>query len=219
MVSRDRVARHYSAFDGLILNLDRGVRTVFGRPPGSGRPRPGDSVPDHDPPKTERRVSVGLMRVNHAGEVAAQALYHGQAITARDPEVRDRMGQAAAEENDHLAWCEVRLQELGGRTSYLGLLWYLGSLSIGLLAGAAGDRFSLGFVAETERQVVAHLEGHLARLPEKDVRSRSILEQMKIDESRHATAAVETGALDLPAAIRRLMRMTAKVMTTTAYWI
>ncbi len=213
------LARHYTPIDTLILNVDRGVRTVFGRPPGSGRPRPGRSAPDPDPGEADRRVSAGLMRVNHAGEVAAQALYHGQAITARDSAVRERMGRAAVEENDHLAWCETRLEELGARTSYLGPLWYLGSVTIGILAGFAGDRFSLGFVAETERQVVAHLEGHLAQLPHGDAKSRSILMQMKEDESHHATVAMETGAVDLPAAIRSLMRMTAKVMTTTAYWV
>ncbi len=211
--------RYYTPLDALIVNLDKGVRTVFGRPPGGRRPRPGQDAPDHDAPEADRRVSIGLMRVNHAGEVAAQALYHGQAMTARDPVVRDRMGEAAAEENDHLSWCEARLEELGGHTSYLCPLWYLGSFTFGLVAGSAGDRVSLGFVAETERQVVAHLDGHMARLPRGDVRSRGIIEQMKKDESHHTTVAVDSGAVDLPVPIKRLMRMSAKVMTTTAYWV
>ncbi|MGH8567166.1 MAG: 2-polyprenyl-3-methyl-6-methoxy-1,4-benzoquinone monooxygenase [Gammaproteobacteria bacterium] len=211
--------RRYTPLDTLIVNLDKGVRTVFGQPPRGGRPRPGQAARDDDAPEADRRVSVGLMRVNHAGEVAAQALYHGQAITARDPVVRDRMSEAAAEENDHLSWCEARLEELGGHTSYLSPLWYLGSFTFGVVAGCAGDRFSLGFLAETERQVVAHLEGHMARLPQGDVRSRGIIEQMKKDESYHATVAVDSGAVDLPVYIKRLMRMSAKVMTTTAYWV
>jgi 3-demethoxyubiquinol 3-hydroxylase len=216
---RGAAERHYTPIDALIVNLDKGVRTVFGRPPRSGRPSPGQATLDSDAPEADRRVSVGLMRVNHAGEVAAQALYHGQAITASDPRVRDRMGEAAAEENDHLSWCEARLEELGGHTSYLCPLWYLGSFTFGVLAGWAGDRVSLGFVAETERQVVAHLEDHMARLPQGDVRSRGIIEQMKKDESHHATVAVESGAVDLPVYLKRMMRMTAKVMTTTAYWV
>jgi ubiquinone biosynthesis monooxygenase Coq7 len=218
--SRKSVAeRHYTPLDALIVNLDKGVRTVFGWPRRGGRPSPGQAALDNDASEGDRRVSVGLMRVNHAGEVAAQALYHGQAITASDPVVRDRIAEAAAEENDHLSWCEARLEELGGHTSYLCPLWYLGSFTFGVLAGWAGDRFSLGFVAETERQVVAHLEGHMARLPQGDVRSRGIMEQMKKDESHHATVAVDSGAVDLPISIKRLMRMTAKVMTTTAYWV
>jgi ubiquinone biosynthesis monooxygenase Coq7 len=159
------------------------------------------------------------MRVNHSGEVAAQALYHAQAITAKDPMVRDRMAEAAAEENDHLARCEARIDELGGHTSLLNPLWYLGSFACGALAGFAGDRLSLGFVAETERQVVVHLDGHAARLPVADVRSRRIIEQMKEDEARHATVAVESGAADLPPLVKRLMHLTAKVMTSTAYWL
>lgn len=211
--------RYYTPLDTLIVHLDRGVRTVFGRVPASGRTRPGRSAPEHDAAEAERRVSVGLMRVNHSGEVAAQALYHAQAITARDSRVRERMGEAAAEENDHLAWCASRLEELGGHTSYLNPVWYLGSFALGAVAGWAGDRLSLGFVAETERQVVAHLEAHAARLPQGDVRSHSIIEQMKEDESRHATVAVESGAAALPELIKRLMHLSAKVMTTTAYWV
>lgn len=160
-----------------------------------------------------------LMRVNHSGEVCAQALYQGQAITAKLTTIRDKMEQAAVEENDHLAWTEERIRQLGSHTSYLNPLWFSGSFLIGAVAGMAGDRWSLGFVAETERQVVAHLNGHLARLPALDHKSRAILLQMREDEGRHATTAVESGAATLPKPIRAMMRWTARVMTRTAYWI
>jgi len=159
------------------------------------------------------------MRVNHSGEVAAQGLYHGQALTARRPEIRRQMLEAARDEGDHLAWCHDRLRELGSGPSVLNPLWYAGSLAIGALAGAAGDRISLGFVAETERQVEGHLEDHLSRLPQDDERSRAILDQMKTDEIAHADAATDAGGMDLPMPVRRLMRLTAGVMTRTAYWI
>jgi 3-demethoxyubiquinol 3-hydroxylase len=159
------------------------------------------------------------MRVNHSGEVAAQALYQGQALTARLDQVRDKMTEAAQEENDHLAWTEARVRELGGHLSYLNPVWYLGSFLIGAAAGAAGDRWSLGFVAETEHQVVAHLDRHLARLPAQDARSRAILEQMRVDEARHATVALEAGAAALPEPVKRLMGLASQVMTRTAYWI
>jgi ubiquinone biosynthesis monooxygenase Coq7 len=159
------------------------------------------------------------MRVNHAGEVAAQALYQGQALTARDPEVRSAMLQAAAEEADHLAWCEQRLKELKGRTSLLNPLWYLGSYAIGALAGAMGDRASLGFIAETEKQVESHLKGHLDRLSIEDLRSRAILEQMRHDEARHGEKAVSMGGKALPIGVRIAMRATSKLMTRGSYWV
>lgn len=159
------------------------------------------------------------MRVNHAGEVCAQALYQGQALTARNTDVRAKLERAAQEENDHLAWTAERLGELGARPSYLNPLWYTGSLAIGAIAGMIGDRWSLGFLAETEHQVVEHLEGHLTRLPAEDRRSRALVEQMREDEGRHATTALEAGASELPLPARRIMRLVAKVMTTTAYWI
>lgn len=167
----------------------------------------------------QRRMSIGLMRVNHAGEVSAQALYHGQSLTARQTEVRGSLEQAAAEENDHLAWCKERLDELGGRPSVLSPVWYAGSFAMGAVAGLLGDRWNLGFLAETERQVVEHLEGHLERLPESDQRSRAILEQMREDEAGHATSALQHGGAELPSPIRRLMGATARVMTGTAYWL
>ena len=183
------------------------------------RPYPAQGLPDPPADAEVRRHAAGLMRVNHAGEIAAQALYHGQALTAREPAVRARLHAAAREETDHLAWCEQRVRELQGRTSLLAPAWYAGSWLIGALAGLAGDRLSLGFVAETERQVVEHLESHLRELPASDLRSREVVERMRDDEARHGAAARDSGASELPEAIRRLMRHTARVMTRTAYRI
>jgi ubiquinone biosynthesis monooxygenase Coq7 len=159
------------------------------------------------------------MRINHSGEVAAQALYAGQALTAQGAATQASMAEAAQEETDHLAWCAERLAELGGRKSILNPLWYAGSFAIGALAGLAGDKTSLGFVAETERQVGAHLAAHLSELPEGDARTRSILEQMGADEARHGQNATKAGANELPPPIRALMQLTSKVMTRTAYWL
>lgn len=211
--------RHYSPFDHLIMGLDQAVRTVFGRPQVTERPDPAADVPDAELSAQERRVAVGLMRVNHAGEVAAQGLYQGQALTARLPEVRDKMERAALEENDHLAWCENRLKELDSRTSLLNPLWYVGSFTIGALAGLAGDKWSLGFVAETEHQVIRHLDEHLTRLPAQDAKSHAILEQMKIDEAHHATVALGAGGAALPEPVKQAMAITSKVMTKTAYYL
>lgn len=209
--------RRFSLADTLIANFDQALRTVAGKPAVTGRPNPVDSAPDGELTEKERRHIAGLMRINHSGEVAAQALYQGQSLTARLPEVREAMEQAAEEENDHLDWCESRLKELGDRTSALKPFWYVGSFAIGAVAGAIGDKWSLGFVAETERQVVKHLDDHLTQLPENDHRSRAILEQMKEDEGHHATTAVEAGGVDLPPPVRGLMALTSKVMTKTAY--
>ncbi|MDT0496651.1 2-polyprenyl-3-methyl-6-methoxy-1,4-benzoquinone monooxygenase [Algiphilus sp. W345] len=168
-------------------------------------------------PAVETRLrSVGLMRINHAGEVAAQALYHGQSMTARDAKTRQHMLSAAMEEKDHLAWCEARLAELGARPSRLQAFWYGGSFAIGALAGLAGDRWSLGFVNETERQVAEHLDEHIAQLSDSDVRSRTILEQMRLDEQRHGDEAAVAGGRPPPAPVRRLMRRVAAVMKWTA---
>jgi ubiquinone biosynthesis monooxygenase Coq7 len=192
---------------------------MFGEPPGSGRANPGDAAMDGELSTLERAESLGLMRVNHAGEVCAQALYQGQALTARRAETRDRMRQAATEENDHLTWCSQRVHELGGHTSLLNPLWYTGSLAIGAFSGLLGDKWSLGFLAETEQQVVKHLDGHLQRLSEQDRKSRAIVEQMKIDEGRHRDTAIGAGGAKLPAPVRKLMTLTSRVMTTTAYRI
>lgn len=208
--------RNLSAADRLILGLDRGLRTVLGAGDPGARPNPADDVTDGALDDVERRHAAGLMRVDHAGEVAAQALYHGQALTARSERVRTAFEAAAREENDHLVWCQRRVEELGGQVSLLGPVWYAGSFAIGALAGALGDRISLGFVAETERQVTRHLEDHLARLPEADGRSRAILAQMKVDESEHATRAAQAGAARMPPAVRGLMQLVSRVMTTTA---
>jgi ubiquinone biosynthesis monooxygenase Coq7 len=167
----------------------------------------------------QRRLSGALMRVNHVGEVCAQALYHAQSLTARDPALRQQFEVAAREETDHLAWTQQRLGELGDRPSLLNPLWYAGAFTIGLLAGRAGDATSLGFVVETERQVERHLEGHLERLPAQDRASLAIVEQMKADEARHAAAASAAGAHELPAPVRWAMRAAARVMTTTAHYI
>lgn len=210
-------ARTYTPFDQLLGGLDQALRTVFGPPPEAQRPSPAATIPEADLDAAQRELAARLMRVNHAGEICAQALYQGQALTAQLPNVRDKMEQAATEENDHLAWTAERLRELGSHTSYLNPLWYAGSFAIGATAGLAGDKWSLGLVAETERQVVKHLDGHLERLSPSDKKSRVILEQMREDEGRHATVALEAGAAPLPSVIRRLMQVTSKVLTTTAY--
>ena len=210
-------ARHFSFFDRIIVNLDRGLRALEAENPARGRDNPAGRLPEAALTAPERRHAAGLMRVDHTGEVAAQALYHGQALTARTPRLRGAMEQAAAEEGDHLRWCSERLHELGDRPSRLGPLWYAGSFLIGAAAGLAGDRWSLGFVVETERQVVRHLDGHLAALPDDDARSRAILAQMREDEHEHATRALQSGAAELPAPVKRLMTMTARLMTETAY--
>jgi ubiquinone biosynthesis monooxygenase Coq7 len=209
------------SLDTLISAADRALRALLA-PPAAGRPVP--PTPVRAPGKADaalspddKRESAALMRVNHAGEVAAQALYHAQALFARDPAVRDFMLQAAREETDHLAWCETRLQELGARPSVLNPLWYAGSFGIGALAALLGDKASLGFVAETERQVEGHLKGHLDRLPPDDARSRAIVEAMCQDEAGHGQQAQNAGAATLPGPVRELMRRTARVMTHTSY--
>jgi ubiquinone biosynthesis monooxygenase Coq7 len=210
--------------DPLIAAADRALRALAA-PAHASRPYPappasltaasgGPALDD-----AQRRESAALMRVNHAGEVAAQALYHGQALVARSPATRELLLRAAHEETDHLGWCEQRLRELGSAPSLLNPLWYLGSFAIGAMAAAFGDGASLGFVAETERQVEGHLDEHLRRLPEADATSRAVVAAMRRDEIAHASAARAAGAIELPSLVRELMRGTAKVMTRTAYWI
>lgn len=208
-----------SHVDRFIAQCDDGLRTLFAPAPKAERANPADDIATTDLAKSERQLSACLMRVNHAGEVCAQALYRGQAASAHTLAVRQRLAQSAAEENDHLAWTETRIGQLGGHTSYLNPLWYTGSFAIGALTGLVGDKWSLGFVAETERQVVTHLNEHLGRLPTADRASRVILQQMCQDEGHHATVAIEAGAAPLPTIFRRVMRITAKIMTRTAYWI
>ena len=211
--------RYYTAADALLINLDQAIRTLFGRPATTGRLNPADSAPAVELRSEEQHRAARLMRVNHTGEVCAQALYQGQALTARLETVRERMEQAASEENDHLAWCAGRLRELDSHTSLLNPLFYAGAFAIGALAGKAGDRWSLGFVAETEQQVVEHLSSHLGQLPAQDRQSRAILEQMKEDEARHATHALAAGGARLPLPVRLLMKGVSKVMTGTTYWV
>ena len=203
--------------DALLSAADNALRARFA-PPRAMR-QPAGLQPAATLPEPQRRLSAGLMRVDHAGEVAAQALYHGQALFAREPRTREFLLQAAREEGDHLAWCEGRLRELHSRTSLLNPLWYSGSFAIGAAAALFDDAWSLGFVTETERQVEGHLDEHLRRLPEEDTRSRAIVEAMKTDEIGHAAAAERAGARPLPEFVRRLMRMASGVMTRTAYWI
>jgi ubiquinone biosynthesis monooxygenase Coq7 len=206
-----------SPLDRLLELAETGLRSSFAKPQ-STRPTPGKPAPA--PADSDRRRHVaGLMRVNHAGEIAAQGLYQGQALTARTPETRAALRRAADEEGDHLAWCRDRLDELGSRPSLLNPLWYAGSVAIGAVAGLCGDRASLGFMAETEKQVEGHLADHLSRLPADDARSRAIIEQMQADEVGHGRAAIAAGGESLPEPIPRLMRLAARFMTGTAYWI
>ncbi|MGB5465728.1 MAG: 2-polyprenyl-3-methyl-6-methoxy-1,4-benzoquinone monooxygenase [Sedimenticolaceae bacterium] len=211
--------RAYSPADRLLMNLDQAVRTLFGRPQVTERTNPADSLPEIEMSETQRDHAARLMRINHTGEVCAQGLYQGQALTARDPAVRRSMQRSAAEENDHLDWCERRVEELGGRLSLLNPLWYAGSFAIGAAAGIAGDRWSLGFVAETEKQVEGHLDEHLEQLPPDDRRTRAILEQMKADEIAHGQKAMAHGGVQLPGPIRGLMKLTSKIMTMSVYRI
>jgi ubiquinone biosynthesis monooxygenase Coq7 len=204
------------AIDQLIIGFDRALRTLSGMA-SAARPNPAGAIAGTDLTPEERRHAAGLMRVNHTGEVCAQALYQAQALVARDPEVKQCFAAAAREEEDHLAWTQERLSELGDRTSLANPIWYAGSFAIGLAAGLAGDRSNLGFVVETERQVEEHLSSHIDRLPAGDSRSRAIVAAMRDDEIRHGMAASVAGAHRLPLPIRVLMRATAKLMTLTAY--
>jgi len=209
--------RQYTPLDRFIAGVDEALRLSTGSAPEPRRANPAGKMPSAELSDDERRNVAGLMRVNHAGEICAQALYAGQAMTARNPEVAKKMQGAADEEIDHLAWCEARLTELDDRPSALNPFWYAGSFAIGALAGLAGDRWSLGFLKETERQVEAHLEDHLGRLPESDARSHAILDQMKIDEARHADMADAAGGAELPEVVRRAMAAASGVMKALAY--
>lgn len=204
--------------DKFIVGFDKGLRTLFA-PAQTLRPVPGDVLPDAALDETQQRLSMSLMRVNHSGEVCAQALYQGQAMTAREPSAKQALEQAAQEETEHLAWTERRIAELGGSKSVLNPLFYAGSFAMGAMSGLLGDKWNLGFLAETERQVVRHLEGHLERLPAEDQKSRAIVEQMREDEARHATSALDHGGAELPAPVKAAMKASSKVMTETAYWL
>lgn len=208
--------RNLSQIDRLLGAIDQSLRTVYAAPPTTGRPNPASGLQEAELDDARRRLAGRLLRVDHAGEVSAQGLYQGQAATAKNAEVREQMQRSADEENDHLAWCEARLQALGEHKSYLNPFWYWGSFGIGALAGLAGDRWSLGFVDETEQQVVRHIDEHLQKLPMDDQRSRAVLVQMREDEAHHAYKARTAGAAKLPAPVRGMMRIVSKVMTTTA---
>lgn len=203
----------------MIGKADNALRTLASGHPGSDRPNPAQDEPIPELDRREQRHVAGLMRVNHTGEVCAQALYQGQAATARLPRIRRQMEISAQEEEDHLAWCAQRLQELNSHTSLLNPVWYALSYGIGAGAGLIGDRWSLGFVEETEHQVCEHLQTHLTRLPQQDARTRKILQQMHEDEARHANSAQKAGAMRLPFPVKKLMTAVSKVMTSTAYRI
>ena len=202
--------------DRLILEFDRALRAVAGVVQAS-RPSPAQQVPETPVNEDQRAHAAALMRVNHVGEVCAQALYQGQALTARNAAARETLEHAAREEQDHLAWSAERIRELGGRPSLLNPLWYAGAFAMGAAAGALGDKWNLAFLAETERQVEEHLSGHLESLPQDDQRTRAVVEAMRADEARHRASAVELGAAELPEPVRRAMRLASKVMTTVAY--
>ncbi|RQO55458.1 demethoxyubiquinone hydroxylase family protein [Paucibacter sp. KBW04] len=210
-----------SGLDRVLSSVDHGLRTLFGRP-SAGRPSPANRVPQSDSrplSPQEAQLSAALMRVNHVGEICAQALYQSQSLVCRDPKLRRHFEQAAKDELDHLAWTQQRLDDLGGRSSYLSPLWYGGAFGIGCLAGLGGDRISLGFVVETERQVEQHLAGHMERLPAEDQASRAVVAQMKEEEARHADEALAAGAQLLPGPVKAAMRLSAKIMTRTAHHI
>jgi len=211
--------RQYSPLDLLISNTDQAIRTLFGKPDITERRNPAITIDEAELSEKDIQHTAGLMRVNHTGEVCAQALYQGQALTAKLPKVKESMQRAALEENDHLDWCHERLQDFGSHTSYLNPLWYAGSFAIGATAGLIGDKWSLGFVAETEKQVVKHLDSHLQQIPENDERTRAILEQMKTDEEHHGTTAINAGGADLPEPVKKIMGITSKIMTSIAYRI
>lgn len=210
--------RNYTLLDKLLIQVDNSLTTLFTNVVPS-RPNPAAAMQEYPLNSQEKRQSIGYMRVNHTGEVCAQALYRGQMTQSRSDQVYVTLEKAAIEETDHLAWCHDRLKELGGHRSYLNLMWYWNAFLIGIIAGIIGDRWSLGFVQETEMQVEAHLENHLNKLSKNDIKSHKIVEQMKVDEKRHGQSASEVGAAELPQIIKKLMTLQAKVMTTVAYWI
>ena len=210
--------RNYTLLDQICLGIDQAVRAIAGTAKTSDRTYPAQNEVSQLTP-TQRKHAAGLMRVNHAGEVCAQALYHGQGLVSHSRLVKEKMQQAALEEGDHLAWCQTRLIELGSHTSYLNPFWYTSSFAIGLTAGLIGDKWSLGFLAETENQVVKHLEQHLHLLPQDDKRSYQILSQMQQDEAQHRDDALQAGAATLPSWIKKMMKVVSKILVKTAYWL
>ena len=209
--------RKLTGLDKILTQLDQGLRTAFSSAPLPERKSPADTIADTNLNDKDRAHTIGLMRVNHTGEVCAQALYQGQALTAKLPEVRDQMKHSAAEEIDHLAWCEERIKKLGGQTSLLNPIWYAISFGIGAGTGLINDKLSLGFVAATEDQVSAHLSKHLSDLPKEDLKSRAIVEEMLVDEQRHAQAARDAGGYEFPSPVKKLMTLASSAMTLSSY--
>ena len=211
--------RKTSIIDILLSEVDQSLRTIYTKAPTTERPNPATMISTEETlTNTEKKHSAALMRINHAGEVSAQGLYRGQALTAKNDNTRQQMERSAMEENDHLNWCEQRIKQLNGHTSLLNPLWYWGSFSLGALAGIAGDKWSLGFVKETEDQVVKHIERHLKKLPANDLSSMAILQKMKEDEQHHAEVAVQAGSAKLPLIVRKIiMPLTSKIMTTVSH--
>lgn len=214
----DKLEIKYSLLDRVLIAIDSGIRSFLVKPIPQ-RQSPATNAPDNILNSSEKKQSAALMRINHAGEVCAQALYYGQAMVAKSEITKKTLLQAAAEETDHLSWCQERIHELDDHTSYLNPLWYIGAFSIGLLAGLINDQWSLGFVVETERQVEKHLQNHLTQLPYADNKSRRILQQMSEDEAEHATNALSAGAIELPEVVKLLMKGMSKIMTKTTYYL
>ena len=204
--------------DGMIVEFDKGLRTLFSRAQ-SVRPFPDVGLPEAGLSDSEKKHAAALMRINHSGEICAQALYQGQALTARDPAIQEKLQHAAQEETEHLAWTSRRVHELGGHLSVLNPLWYTGSLALGAFAGLLGDKWNLGFLAETERQVGGHLQSHLSSLPPQDEKSRAVVQQMFVDETQHSEMAQQLGGAELPEPVKQAMRLSSKVMTRTTYWV
>lgn len=219
LVVKMNAYRHYTFYDKICLGIDQAVRALAGTVKTTGSEYPGKDIEEEVLSDQQRKHSAALMRINHAGEICAQALYHGQGVISRSNEIQEKMHQAAVEEGNHLAWCKQRLDELGSHPSYLNPLWYVGSFCIGMAAGMIGDKWSLGFVAETEYQVIKHLKAHLHSLPAQDLRSVKILELMEADEAKHRDEAIALGAHQLPIFIKKTMAFTSKMMVNTAYWI
>lgn len=213
------MTRKLSLSDKICLGLDQAVKSVFGKPLTTNRKNPALNETECTLTQAERKHSAALMRINHTGEVCAQALYHAQSLVSRRKDIKEKMQHAAIEEGDHLAWCHRRLTELASHTSYLNPVWYAGSFVIGLSAGLIGDKWNLGFLAETENQVVQHLENHLKLLPSDDIKSHKIIMQMRSDEAAHRDDAFHAGAAELPEFIKKLMQFSSKVMVKVTYWV
>jgi len=212
-------SRNYSLLDRIIIGIDNAAHTLLNNHSKNTRASPAKNIPETLESAEQKKQSARLMRVNHSGEVCAQALYQGQALTAKSEEIRIKLEQSGLEEYDHLAWCHIRISELDSHTSYLNPFWYAGSFTLGIIAGLAGDKWNLGFIAATENQVVEHLDNHLQKLPTNDLKSQAILQQMRDDEKQHGETAMAAGGAELPQPIQMVMRITSKLMTYSSYWV